>query len=336
MNLEKLEEILKEESPYRLKQVKKALFFQFIKNWDEATVLAKTLREKLRENCDLEIHAKDFISKDDRTTKAAITLSDGSQIETVLMQYAGRNTVCISSQVGCPMGCAFCATGKMGIKRNLTKWEIVEQVLHFARQYPISNVVVMGMGEPFLNYDNVIAALKILNDKDGFNIGVRHLSISTCGIVSGIKKLSEEDADFNLAISLHASNNKLRDKLMPVNKQYPIEKLLAAVDEYVAKKGRKVMFEYLMIKGINDNERDAKELAVLLHKPLYFVNLIPYNPTGLPRQSGAVAGGFEPSDTKTVQRFKTILLESGIRATERFRFGQDIEAACGQLVGKRS
>ena len=327
MNLEKLEDILKDESKYRLVQVKKALFFQFIKNWDEATVLAKTLREKLKENCDLEIQAKDFVSKDEHTIKAAITLSDGAQIETVLMQYAGRNTVCISSQVGCPMGCVFCATGMGGFKRNLTKWEIVEQVLHFARKYPIGNVVVMGMGEPFLNYENVLEALKILNDKDGFNIGVRKLSVSTCGIIPGIKRFAEEKEDFNLAISLHAPNDVLRSKIMPVSRQYPLKELLKAVDSYVEKKNRKVMFEYLLIKGVNDNEKDAKELAKLLtHNPLYFVNLIPYNPTG----------GFEPSDTKVVQRFKTILLESGIRATERFRFGQDIDAACGQLVGGRS
>lgn len=336
MNLSKLEDILKDESKYRLAQVKKALFFHLIENWDEATVLAKILREKLRENCDLEIHAKDSVSKDDRTIKSLITLGDGLKIETVLMQYQGRNTVCVSSQVGCPMACAFCATGKGGFKRNLTQWEIVEQVLYFFRLLKkdnehVGNVVVMGMGEPFLNYDNVLSALRILNDKDGFNLGVRKLSVSTCGIIPGIKRFANEKEDFNLAISLHAPNDKLRSKLMPVNQKHNLSELFSAVDEYIKKKDRKVMFEYLLIKGVNDSPEHARELAGLMRRPLCFVNLIPYNPTS-PRQSEAAAGMFKPSDEQTVQAFKKILLDLGVWTTERFRFGQDIKAACGQLV----
>ena len=339
MNLSKLEDILKDESKYRLAQVIKALFYHFIDNWDEATVLAKVLREKLRANCDLEIHAKDSVSKDDRTIKSLITLSDGLKIETVLMRYQGRNTVCVSSQVGCPMACAFCATGHGGFKRNLTQWEIVEQVLYFSRLLKkdnehIGNVVVMGMGEPFLNYDNVLSALRILNDKDGFNLGVRKLSVSTCGIIPGIKRFAEEKEDFNLAISLHAPNDKLRSKLMPVNQKHNLLELFAAVDEYIKKKDRKVMFEYLLIKGVNDSPEHARELAGLMRRPLCFVNLIPYNPTGLPRQSEAAAGVFNPSGAETVQNFKKLLLDAGVWTTERFRFGQDIKAACGQLVGR--
>ena len=345
MNLSKLETILKNESKYRLAQVKKALFYHLIENWDEATVLAKTMREKLRENCDLEIHAENLISKDDRTIKAAITLSDGLKIETVLMRYEGRNTVCVSSQVGCPMACAFCATGKGGFKRNLTQWEIVEQVLYFSRLLKkdnehIGNVVVMGMGEPFLNYDNVLSALRILNDKDGFNLGVRKLSVSTCGIIPGIKRFANEKEDFNLAISLNAPNDKLRSKLMPVNEKHNLSELFSAIDEYIKKKDRKVMFEYLLIKGVNDLPEHARELSGLMRRPLCFVNLIPYNPTSeyLPPMEGGTKGGvgkrFTPSDEKTVQAFKKILLDLGVWTTERFRFGQDIQAACGQLVGK--
>jgi len=238
------------------------------------------------------------------------------------------------------MACAFCATGKGGFKRNLTKWEIVEQVLHFARKYPISNVVVMGMGEPFLNYDNVLDALRILNDKDGFNIGVRKLSVSTCGIVPGILKFANEKEDFNLAISLHAPTDELRSQLMPVNSKYSLTEVLKAVGECVKKKDRKVMFEYLLIKDVNDSPEHALALAKLLNNnPLYFVNLIPYNPTSgglIPPLEGGKQGGignFKPSPAKAVQKFKDTLMQEGIQTTGRFRFGQDIKAACGQLVG---
>ena len=243
------------------------------------------------------------------------------------------------------MACAFCATGKGGFKRNLTQWEIVEQVLYFSRLLKkdnehIGNVVVMGMGEPFLNYDNVLSALRILNDKDGFNLGVRKLSVSTCGIIPGIKRFANEKEDFNLAISLNAPNDKLRSKLMPVNEKHNLSELFSAIDEYIKKKDRKVMFEYLLIKGVNDLPEHARELSGLMRRPLCFVNLIPYNPTSeyLPPMEGGTKGGvgkrFTPSDEKTVQAFKKILLDLGVWTTERFRFGQDIQAACGQLVGK--
>ena len=198
-----------------------------------------------------------MVSKKEDSVKAKITLKDGLEIETVLMRHRdGRNTVCVSSQVGCPLGCLFCATGKMGFKRNLTAEEILEQVIFFARFLKledgrVTNVTFMGMGEPFLNYDNVLNAIKILNDAKYFNIGVRSLSISTAGIIEGIKKLSDESLHVNLAISLHAPSDNLRKSLMPIDKKYPLPDVLVAVDEYIEKTKRKVMFEYVLIKGVN-------------------------------------------------------------------------------------
>lgn len=188
----------------------------------------------------------------------------------------------------------------------------------------VTNIVFMGMGEPFLNYDNVLRAIKIINAEDGLNIGARHISISTSGIVEGIKKLAKEKLQVNLAISLHAPNNKLRGKLMPINKKYPLEKIFSAVDDYIAKANRQVMFEYLLINNINDSRDCALELAVLMKKPLYFVNLISYNPTGV----------FNPSTPLKIKEFKNILQKSGVNVAQRYRFGQDIGAACGQLAGR--
>jgi len=332
MNFAQLKEVLKKEPQYRLKQAKKALFQDLIGDWSEAKILPQALREELNEKCPIEISAETFISKDKRTIKALITLKDGLKIETVLMRHRdGRNTICVSSQVGCPLKCSFCATGKMGFKRNLDSFEIVEQILFFARylkqlKRKVTNVVFMGMGEPFLNYESVILAIKILNDKEGFNLGARHFSISTVGIGEGIKKLAKEKLQINLAISLHAPDNNLRSKIMPINKKYPIEKVLREVDDYIQKTGKRVMIEYLMIKGLNDSDEQAKKLAKLMKgKPLVFLNLISYNPTGI----------FEPSLGQRIKKFKEVLEKNGIVVTQRYRFGQDIEAACGQLAGNK-
>lgn len=322
------EEVLRDEPPFRLKQVKKALFIDLIGNWQEATILPFVLREKLNKHYPLEIKGEVLFSKDERTAKAVIVLKDRVSIETVLMRHKDkRNTVCVSSQVGCPLGCVFCRTGKAGFKRSLEAEEIVEQVLFFARilnkeKEKVSNIVFMGMGEPFLNYDRVLEAIRILNDKDGFGIGARHISISTVGIIEGIEKLAKENLQVNLAISLHASNNNLRSKIMPANEKFPIEKIIEAVDGYIKQTNRRVMFEYLMIKEVNDSDDCAKSLAVLMKKPLYFVNLIAYNPTG----------EFEPSSGQRIKRFKEILEKEGVLVTQRFRFGKEIKAACGQLT----
>lgn len=330
MNIEKLKSVLQSESKFRFKQAWKAIFVDLITDWQENTTLPIGLREKLNTECPLAIKGEFFGSKTSDSAKALLTYADGAQVETVLMKHeGGRNTVCVSSQVGCPMACAFCATGKMGFKRNLTSDEIIDQVLFFGRllkneNKKITNVVFMGMGEPFLNYDNVLTAIKILNDQSGFNLGARHFAISTCGVVEGIKKLADEELQINLAISLHAPEDKLRGELMPINKKYPLKIVLRAVDDYLKKKNRRVMFEYLLIKGVNDSILDAKKLVELMFKPLYIVNLIPYNPTGK----------FLPSDEKQIKQFMETLLRAGITTTRRHSFGGDIEAACGQLITK--
>jgi len=344
MDLTRLEKVLKGEPKYRLKQAKRALFLDLIEDWSEAMALPLQLREKLNEKCPITINAKTFVSKDRKTVKALITLKDGLfsegikvpakdralKIESVLMRHKDkRNTVCVSSQVGCALGCIFCATGKMGFKRNLKAFEIIEQVLFFARilkkrKEKVTNIVLMGMGEPFLNYKNVLLAIKILNDKEGFNLGVRRFSISTVGIVEGIKKLTKEKLEVNLAVSLHAPDDKLRSKIMPINKKYPIREILKAVDEYIKKTRRRVMFEYVMIKGVNDSDECAQKLAGLMKRPLCFVNLISLSPFEI----------FKPSLPQRIKKFKEILEKQGIPITQRYRFGQDIKAACGQLTGE--
>ncbi len=329
MNFDKLYKILEDQPKYRVQQVKDVIFKKMASNWSEATNISKDLKEKLNEACPLEINGQIFESKNTKTTKALITLEDDLKIETVLLSHKdGRHTVCVSTQVGCPLGCTFCATGKMGLKRNLDYNEILEQVIFFARYLKdrdqrVSNVVFMGMGEPFLNYNNTIKAIKYMNED--LNIGARRMSISTSGVLHGIKKLSNEPMQINLAVSLHAPNDKLRTKLMPINKTFPLEKLFEEVDLYIKKTGRRVMFEYLMIKGVNDKPQHAMELASLMRQPLYMVNLIAYNPTDV----------FKASDSNSILDFREILEHEGIAVTQRYSFGQDIEAACGQLATKK-
>lgn len=356
MNIKRITDLLSDQQLYRHKQVKQLVFRDLIDDWSQATTLSIDLRNKLGKEIPLSIDAKIIQSKDEKTAKALITFSDNLQIETVLMMHeGGRNTVCVSSQIGCPLECAFCATGKMGFQRNLTVGEIIDQVLLFARYLKksdekVTNIVFMGMGEPMLNYENVLEAIKILNDKDGFNLGIRHFSISTVGIVEGIRKLADEPLQINLAISLHAPNDKLRTQLIKINEKYSIEEILRAVDYYISKTNRKVMFEYVMIKDVNDSNECARELVKLMGKSFYFasekshisdskaskrqdrgcksagchfVNLIPYNPTG----------NFLPSTQERIKAFKDILMQHGIMATQRYRFGDDIQGACGQLAG---
>ena len=333
MNLERLEKALFTEPKFRLKQAKQALFIDLISDWEQATVFPLELRQRLNQECPLKIEAEIMKSRDKNSIKALIYLDDGLKIETVLLNHAdGRNTVCVSSQVGCPLGCLFCATGKMGFKRNLTSAEIVEQAVYFARLLKkqgrqINNIVFMGMGEPFLNYDNVLSAIKILNDKDGLNVGARHISISTIGVVDGIKKLAGQPLQVNLAISLHAPSDAWREKIIPANRKYPLDAIIEELNNYLNLTGRRVMIEYLMIDKFNDSKEQALELAFLLkniNPPLYFVNLIAYNPTD----------EFRPSPAKAIKDFKLVLNKQGIEVTERYRFGQDIKAACGQLAGK--
>ncbi len=340
MNLDNLDKILTNEPKYRAAQISGAVFKNLIDNWNSVLNLPLKLREKLEKVCPLEINGE--IKENDENnnaTKVVINFRDGLKIETVLMKHnidnfseeggGRRNTVCVSSQVGCPLKCEFCATGKMGFKRNLTKWEIVEQVLFFARflkkqNERITNIVFMGMGEPFLNYKNVISAIKILNSENGLNIAARKISVSTCGIIPGIEKFTEENLQINLAISLHAPSDALRSRLMPINKKYPLAEVIKAVQKYVKKTSRKVMFEYVLLKGINDSENCAYDLAKLMNNNLYFVNLIFYNSTGVKN--------IQSSSLETIKKFKKILEKAGVQVSERYRFGRSIKAACGQLA----
>lgn len=324
-----IEKSLSGEPSYRLKQARAAFFKELITDWGQASSLPVLLREKLSKDCPILIKTYSRQSDSSNSFKALIDFDD-VKIETVLIKHrTGRNTVCVSSQAGCVLNCAFCTTGQQGFKRNLMPGEIVSQVVYWARELKetkerVENVVFMGMGEPFLNYDNVIEAIKILNDDNGLNIGARHISISTAGIVPGILKLAAEPLQVNLAISLHAPDNELRNKLMPINKKYNIEAVLKAVEQYVNRTNRRVMFEYLLLEGINDSLVQAKRLAVIVNKPLYLVNLLRYNPTG----------SFIETNPTQAKRFQSALEEAGVKTTFRLSFGTDISAACGQLSSR--
>lgn len=334
MDLEKLNSILKDEPAYRARQAYRALFVNLIEDWAEASDLPGELRKRLSAHCPLTIKAVTVPAPDKNALKAAFYFDD-TPVEAVLLRHAdGRNTVCVSSQVGCALGCVFCATGKMGLRRNLRYGEIVAQALFFARYLKksaqtLTNVVFMGMGEPLLNYQPVMRAVKTLNDHELFNIGARKISISTVGITAGINKLASEPLQVNLAVSLHAPDDDLRSRLMPINNKEPLKKVLSAVNYYTRKTSRRVMVEYVLIKGVNDSPAAAGALAALLKTELakpYFVNLIAYNDTG----------EFFPSLPRDRERFRRILEHERITVVERYRFGRDIAGACGQLAGGKN
>jgi len=344
MNLSNLGKILATEPKYRQKQAQEAVFIKKIDSWSEASSLPIALRETLANEVPLTINSEKIQKSGKDVAKVLIKLDDGQKIETVLIKHRDkRNTICVSSQVGCSANCSFCATGKLGFKRNLTVDEIILQVLYFARELKktneeVTNIVFMGMGEPFLNFDNVLAAVRIFNDKDYFNIGARKISISTCGVIDGIKKLAAVDLQLNLAISLHAPFDEMRDEIMPINQAFPIRKLMQAARDFVSATNRRVMFEYLLLPGINDTPECAEELAKLINHHLFFVNLINYNEIegfSLPKIYQA-----KPSDKKisinkyNINEFKRILNKHKVKFTERYSFGGNIDAACGQLAGK--
>lgn len=330
MDIKKIQEILKDEPKFRIKQVYEQVFAKFIEDWDEATNLPAALREKLKTECPLEIKAEILESADKDTVKAALDFGDG-KVETVLIRHGGnRNTVCVSSQIGCLLACEFCLTGQCGFTRSLNFYEIVEQVLFFARYLKkynerVSNIVFMGMGEPLLNYDEVMKAIRFLNDEETFNIGARKISISTVGIIDGIKKLSGEPLQINLALSLHAPDDELRCRIMPAAKNNPLKNLLKAVKNYIVKTNRKVMIEYLMLDKVNDSSAQAQQLAILLKVSLgrlFMVNLISYNETQK----------YRTSPSEVISNFKKILEREGIEVVQRFKFGRDVQGACGQLA----
>jgi 23S rRNA (adenine2503-C2)-methyltransferase len=326
MNFFKINEILSKEKPYRSKQVKRGIFVELKESWDDFLVLPMSLRCQLKKEAPLAIDAEIFSSKKG-TKKALIRLADGLLIEAVLIKNGVRNTICVSSQVGCPLACGFCLTGSMGFKRNLSKWEIIEQVLLFARELKkenrkVTNIVFMGMGEPFLNYNNVLEAITFLNDANTFGLSGRRFSISTVGIPDGIQKLSNEKLQINLAISLHFSDDKLRSSFMPINNKYPIKILMTEAINYFKKTGRKVMIEYIMIDGLNDSESMALKLLHLTSSLDCVINLIPCN----------AGGKYSASKKESIDRFKAILQNGGANVTVRFREGDDVSAACGQLA----
>jgi len=332
MLTDNLEKVLENEPKFRRKQAMQAVFLDLAKNWEENSTLPKDLREKLNQECSLEIAGEVESSKGGDSQKALVRISSSEAVEAVLLRHSdGRNTVCVSSQVGCPMGCVFCASGKIKNKRNLTSGEIVAQVLFFERRIresengKVTNVVYMGIGEPFLNYGNVMLAARLINNKDGLNIGARHISISTCGIIPEIEKFALEPEQFNLAVSLHAPNQEIRESLMPIAKKYPLEDLILATRKYAQKTSRQVMFEYVLIDGVNDTQECAEELSRLMKHHLFVLNLIRYNSTG----------SFRPSPLEKIKKFREILEKNGVRVTQRHSFGGGISGACGQLAGEK-
>jgi len=324
---------LKSLSPLRQKQVRHAVLVNLIDDASLLTTIGKEEREQMAKATSIvPFVVQDERKSQDGSTKWLLALEDGKKIETVLMEFRdGRNTVCVSSQVGCASGCLFCATGQLGFKRNLSQWEILSQALFAARvlkakNKKLTNVVFMGMGEPLLNLDNVIGAIRELNDPAFFNLGRRHITISTCGVVSKLAKFIAKDLGVTLAISLHASNQKQREHLMPIAKANPLPKLFNVLDEYVAKTNKRVSYEYLMLEGVNDSEEDALALADLLKDRLAFVNLINFNSVD--------QTNFKSSHKAKVDKFQQILARKHIPATVRASLGDEINAACGQLAGE--
>jgi 23S rRNA (adenine2503-C2)-methyltransferase len=263
--------------------------------------------------------------KSDDTIKFLFKLSDDDYIEAVLMKHNYGNSLCVSSEVGCNMGCTFCESGRLKLVRKLQTHEMIEQILLIEKntKLKINNVVIMGIGEPFDNFENVIDFLNILNDTKALEIGQRRVTVSTCGLVPKIKEFANMDTQVNLAISLHASNDELRNKLMPVNKVYGLNELMKAIDYYIDKTNRRVTIEYIMLEGINDNESNANELIKLFRGKLVYINLIPYNETSHIE--------FKKTKTSQIMKFYDILKKSNINVTVRREFGEDISAACGQL-----
>ena len=317
---------------YRLQQIYRAATKELLADTADVTTLPKDLRASL-EDAGFSFSSIEPVvvqrSNDKQTSKGLFRLADGNEVEAVLMEHYGdRNTVCISSQAGCAFACAFCSTGQAGFTRQLEATEIFDQARFFARELAakgkrITNIVFMGMGEPFHNYDSVLNAVALLNDPQGFGLGHRHITISTVGLVDKIDQFSEEHLQVNLAISLHAPGNGVRSAIMPVNRRFDIDELLAACERYIAATNRKVFFEYVMLAGVNDQEEHARELASRMKGHLYHVNLIPYNTTP--------DGPFAGSDQDQIWKFAAILDEAGIPTTVRANMGRDITAACGQL-----
>ena len=326
-SLKDLEDIFLEmgESKFRASQIFEWLYIKRVKSFYEMTNLKKELIDKLSNIFILNTLDIVKVQEDKDVKKYLFNLYDNNKIEAVLMKHDYGTSLCISTQVGCNMGCLFCESGILKKIRNLDSYEMVNQILKIEEDIKsrISHIVIMGIGEPFDNYDSVLKFIEIVNNPKGINIGARHITISTCGLIPKIDLFANEKLGVNLAISLHASNNKTRDYLMPINKIYNIEKLTDSVKNYIIKTKRRVTFEYILIKDINDKEEDALNLVKLLKGIMCYVNIIPYNETS--------NSEFKKSDKVTTLKFYDILKRNNINVTIRKEFGSKVSAACGQL-----
>lgn len=314
--------------PFRYRQIVKNYYSGRYSDFNQMTNLSLDLRQKLSESQNLLSIVEEKLVGDESTKKALLTLSDGQKIESVFMDYEDWLTVCVSSQVGCSLGCHFCATGQMGFKRNLTPEEIVDQILFWNQKiYPkyIGRVVFMGMGEPFLNWENVLTAINIINGKEGLNIGARKISISTAGVVDKIKEFADIDTQINLAISLHSADQNFRETIMPIAQKYSLAELKNACNYYVGKTNRQLFFEYALMDK-NTSQKDAELLANFIHSNrLFFLNLIPLN---------KVEGGMTPATPDQQKIFMNYLSKLNVEYSLRRSFGQNFSAACGQLITK--
>ena len=315
---------------YRAKQLFKWLYQAGVQNFAEMNNISQTLKAKLEESYYVgKIVVQDRLKSTDRTEKILFKLQDGCFIEAVLIKARHRNTLCLSTQAGCKFACVFCASGRNGFKRNLIPPEIINQIIYVQKELKckITNYVFMGMGEPLDNFENVQKAIAIMNDPNAFGIGARRITISTCGIIPGIEKLGSMKEQINLSISLHAADSRKRDMLMPVNKLYPLKKLIDACRDLREKKGRMITIEYVLIKGVNDSSLDARGLAEIAKKIRAKINLIPYS---------MIPGfRFKAPETERVELFMKQLVEKSVNVTLRASKGKDVQAACGQLAGTK-
>ena len=323
------------QKPYRATQIFSWLYQKRVKKIDDMSDISASFREVLKENYTIALPTviKEQVSYDG-TIKLLLELEDKSSVETVLMRYEYGNAICVSSQVGCNMGCKFCASGLIKKQRDLEPSEMILQIMKMqeyldkeGNNQRVSHIVIMGSGEPFDNYEKVMRFIRIANDQKGLAIGARHITVSTSGIAPKIVQYSKEGLQVNLAISLHASNDEIRNKLMPINKAYPLEKLFNAIREYCTNADRRVTIEYILLKGINDSMANADELTKLLNGVFAYVNLIPYNEVE--------ENEFKRSDKTSVRAFYERLKNNGVNVTIRKEFGTDIDAACGQLRAKK-
>jgi len=313
------------EKKFKARQIYDWLYVKRVNSFYEMTNIKKDLQEKLSKEFKMDFIKIKTKQTSELTNKYLFELVDGNFIEAVLMRHDYGNSVCVSSQVGCNMGCKFCESGRLKKVRNLESYEVVQQILLIEKEIKerIDSVVIMGIGEPFDNYGNIMDFIKIINNPFGINIGARHITVSTCGLIPKIEEFMECNLQVNLAISLHASNNELRNSIMPVNKVYNLDDLIQVLKKYIAKTNRRVTIEYVMLNNVNDNDYNAEELAKLLRGMNIYVNLIPYNETSHIE--------FKKSSKDRIMKFYDILKKNGINVTIRREFGGSIDAACGQL-----